>query len=134
MRWSRRREIAHPKAGEATEIVLGKSVDHDASDSVTLRLTGTRRSLDHVLTLLGFLAECSQAGTTQWVQLLVDGDGGFSLALDVDGRAVRLGPELSAYLLGEATDARPSSLGELDFRRAPGHDLRDETVLLGELV
>lgn len=125
MRWSGPREIAHPKAGKAAEIVLGRSVDHDASDSVTLRLTGTRRSLDHVPTLLG---------TTQWVQLLVDGDGAFSLALDVEGRAVRLGPELAAYLIGEATDPRPSSLGELDFRRAPGHDLRDETVLIGELV
>lgn len=125
MRSSGPREIAHPKAGKAAEIVLGRSVDHDASDSGTLRLTGTRRSLDHVLTLLG---------TTQWVQLLVDGDGGFSFALDVEGRAIRLGPELAAYLLGEATDARPSSLGELDFRRAPGHDLRDETLLIGELV
>ncbi|MFO0568528.1 MAG: hypothetical protein U0263_22900 [Polyangiaceae bacterium] len=78
----------------------------DEIRKVQLELTGTERSLTGVLTLLGFLQGSAKFGTTQWVKLMVDGDGGFSIAIARDGAAWELSEEEANYLFAEQKTAR----------------------------
>ena len=106
----------------------------DEIRKVQLELTGTERSLTGVLTLLGFLQGSAKFGTTQWVKLMGDGDGGFSIAIARDGAAWELSEEEANYLFAEPEDRAltPPSLVPLCFQRL--RDARGEVVLSVELV
>jgi hypothetical protein len=113
--------------------MVDDSESEDTETSLELRLIGNRRSLQSVLTFLQFLESCSTLGTTQWVKMMVDGDGGFRFALERDGRRAPLTEEEQAFLFADADEALPSPahLAHLYFSRV----LADgETTLSVELV
>lgn len=93
--------------------------DDDTETSIDLRLSGNPRSLENVLLFLKFLQSCSTLGTTQWVRLMVDGDGDFRFAVEHDGRASTLTDEEQAFLFADPEDALapPGHLAHLYFRR-----------------
>lgn len=107
--------------------------DEDAEASLDLRLIGNRRSLQNVLLFLQFLESCSSQGTTQWVKMMVDGDGGFRFALQRDGRPAPLSDEEQAFLFADADEALPSPahLAHLYFSRVL---VDGESTLSVELV
>ena len=107
--------------------------DDDLETSMDLRLIGNPRSIQNVLLLLQFLQSCSALGTTQWMKLMVDGDGGFRFALERDGQPAPLTEEEEAFLFADADEAlpTPAHLAHLYFSRVRADG---ETVLAVELV
>jgi hypothetical protein len=105
----------------------------DAETSLDLRLIGNPRSLQNVLLFLQFLESCSSQGTTEWVKMMVDGDGGFRFALERDGRRAPLTDEEQAFLFAGADEAlpTPAHLAHLYFSRVI---VEGETTLSVELV
>lgn len=75
---------------------------------VTLSLEGSARAVDSLTTLLRFIEACGTLGTTRHVALMVDGDGGARIAVQVDGQDRHLTGAETAFLFegeGGGTDA-----------------------------
>ena len=102
--------------------------------TLELKLVGNRRSVENVRVLLGFLEACARLGTTQRVELLVDGDGDFRFAVERSGEPVRLSDDETTFLFAEPEEAPPPppALVPLVVER---HQRADgEVVLTLELV
>ncbi|MDX2009149.1 MAG: hypothetical protein SFW67_03105 [Myxococcaceae bacterium] len=108
--------------------------DDDAPTTLDLRLVGNRHSIENVRLLLGFLEGCSRFGTTQRVELLVDGDGDFRFTLEQAGEPVRLSDAEETFLFAEpeAASAPPPALARLFISRTRTAD--GDAVLSMELV
>lgn len=80
----------------------------DEVKQITLTIEGSPLVVDTVVTLMRFIEACGRHGTTRWVELMVDGDGGGQIDLRVDGEARPLDDAEAAFLLageGEGTPA-----------------------------
>jgi len=96
----------------------------------TIVLEGRRAVVDTIVTLLRYIEVCGRFGTTRYVEMMVDGDGGGQIGLWVDGAEAPLSPAEELYLL-EGVGERPASLVTQDVvAEARGGD----TILKVELV
>lgn len=76
---------------------------------VTVEIEGSRRVVDTVVTLLRVVEACGRFGTSRFVELLVDGDGGCQIALRVDGLERPLDDAEVGFLL-EGEGEAPATL------------------------
>ncbi|MDC3959033.1 hypothetical protein [Polyangium jinanense] len=78
------------------------------SKRVTLEIEGRPSVVDTIVTLLRYIEACGRFGTTRYVEMMVDGDGGAQIALRIDGEKRPLDADEEAFLLegtGEGTEA-----------------------------
>jgi hypothetical protein len=100
------------------------------SKRTTLEREGPPLVVDTIVTLLRYIEACGVLGTTRWVELMVDGDGGGQLALRIDGEARPLNEAEQGFLLEGEGEGTP----ELRSQCVTTEQRADGTLLRVELV
>lgn len=94
--------------------------DPDEVRRVSIELEGRASLVDSVVTMLQYVELCGQIGSTQWIELMVDGDGAGQLRVRVDGEARPLAPAVQKFLL-EGEGSAPELCGH-DVYFVPSSD------------
>lgn len=96
----------------------------------TVEIEGRPQVVDTLVTLLRYIEACGREGTTRWVSLMVDGDGGGQVALRINGQPQPLSAAERGFLLDGDGPVPP----ELHRQDLSTQETSDGLLLRVELV